>query len=572
MAACISNGTTNAHFVNDTTTNDPIVYSKYDPGIWYWEYNELDWTPPNLNQDPNYWFTLITVQKGQQSGSTWTPAPNDPEGINESPNLAFLGRVHDQIMQIPGLANDQVSVMKKMGAKPATWKIPPAQNDDLTPNPYRDFRFLLYNVSRLGTDTSGSGGAGTYTLQNSCWPGGASYFILTPQPKNGSFDMRAANPNTIELPLTGGNGLPMTVAPNSISGAYLGPQSVAAVNMAQNAITAANQALAAGAVVDSKVHDVSINKVTYGTTVFAGDVVLSRGLGLPVIVLQNTGIFLYGQADASTGTTGLTSKPYVAVQNNAIGLFQGAPNGGSIFLDAVANAITIYAKNGDTTFPYTTVSSSGLSMVNGPNSMSINTNAMSFIDTQFHNRIDINSAGISIYNSSTNNRLVITSAAIQLQFNNSPRVTIDGTNGIVLSNGGTSSVTISASTVAIVNGTLTLNLNGVTTTIANQTSAGAAGAGMSIKDNALGIHTVITPYGFVYMNSTNSVLASIGDAGSTGWGNVGVVDPTTGRTISLNPHAGIFINGVQVVTEQYTAGLATLADVIACIRYHGLSA
>ena len=55
-----------------------------------------------------------------------------------------------------------------------------SENPDGSPNLYRDFRFLMYNVSRLGTDTSGSGGAGTYTLETICWPGNTDHFILTP--------------------------------------------------------------------------------------------------------------------------------------------------------------------------------------------------------------------------------------------------------------------------------------------------------------------------------------------------------------------------------------------------------
>jgi hypothetical protein len=449
VAPCLPNGTTQCQFLSDPATSDPIDYAKWDPGIWYWGYYCLTWVPPALANDPNYWFTMITVQKGATIGGVWTPAP-DSEGINEDPHLNFLGRVHVQVMQLPGVANDQSATIKKFGPQPSNWVIPAAINDDLSPNVYRDFRFWCYNVSRLGTDTSGSGGAGTYTLQTSCWPGGADHFTLTPQPKQGSLSMLAANPATIALPLKGGNGQPMTVEPGAITGDYLGPQSVQAINMAKDAITAANQALAAGSVVDPNIHDVGINKVTYGTSVFAGDVVLSRGIGLPVIVLQNTGIFLYGQADASTGASGLTSKPYVAVQNNGIGLFQGGTTGGSVFLDAVNAAITIYSHNGDTSFPYLTVNANGLTATNGPNSMTIGTNAMSFIDTQFHNRLDMNSAGFTISNTSSNNKLVITATDLQLQLGNVARVTINNTTGVTLSDGGTSSVVINTTTVQII--------------------------------------------------------------------------------------------------------------------------
>jgi hypothetical protein len=235
--------------------------------------------------------------------------------------------------------------------------------------------------------------------------------------------------------------------------------------MAQNAITAANGALAANSVVDPKIVSVGINKVTYGVSVFAGDVVLSRGVGLPVIVLQNTGIFLYGQSNPSDGATGLTSHPYVAIQNNGIGLFQGGTLGGSIFLDATSNAITIYSENGQTGFPYLTVNSGGLAMVNGPNSLNINTNAMSIVDTQFHNRLDLSSAGITLANSSTNNKLVITASQIQLQMNNQSRITLDASAGITISNGGTSSVVITANSATITNGIFSFNTGTVSVNI-----------------------------------------------------------------------------------------------------------
>ncbi len=461
LGACLPGGTTAASFLPDPATSDPIAYAKYDPGGWFWEYFCLTFTPPNIATDPNYWFTLVTVQKGATIDGVWTPAP-DSEGANQDPNLRFLGRAHVEIRQIPGLANDQVAVIKKFGADPATWDIPPAQNKDLSPNPYIDFRFWLWNVSRLGTDTSGSGGDGTYTLQTTCWPGATDHGTLRPVPRTGDLDLRAANPATISLPLTGGNGQPLAIPPGGIDGTYLGPQSVRAINMAKDSITAANQALAAGSVVDPNIVSMGINKVTYGTSVFAGDVVLSRGVGLPVVVLQNTGIFLYGQADASTGASGLTSKPYVAIQNGAIGLFEGA-GGGSVYLDAAANAVTIYQVNGDTSKPYFSVNAVGLRLVNGGNSFQVNSNAMALIDTVNGNRLDTSSAGITLAHglngdgtvSAGANKLVITASQMQFSVAGSSRITVDSSTGsITISNGGTASLVATASEVALVQGSL----------------------------------------------------------------------------------------------------------------------
>ena len=208
-APALPNGTSAAQFLPNPLTNDPIDYAISDPGTWLWEYYCLTFTPPTIAFDNNFWFTLITFQKGGIIGGVWTPAP-DPEGANSDPNLHFLGRPHAEVSQLPGISGGQTSIIKKFGGDPATWGIPPAQNEDLSPNLYRTFRFWLYNVSRLGTDTSGSGGEGTYTLQTTCWPSGQDHFDLTPLPKNSSLDFRARTRRRSRSPLSGGNGLPLT--------------------------------------------------------------------------------------------------------------------------------------------------------------------------------------------------------------------------------------------------------------------------------------------------------------------------------------------------------------------------
>jgi hypothetical protein len=478
VAACLPNGTTGAQFLNAPLTTDPITYSKFDPGVWYWGYYCLQFTPPTILADPNYWFTMVTIQKGATIGGVWTPAP-DSEGINESPTLSFLGRVHVEVNQLPGVSGGAITTIQKFGPKPANWVIPVPQNTDLTTNPYKDFRFWIYNVSRLGTDTSGSGGAGTYTLQTSCWPGGADHATLTPAPQQASLDIRAANPATIVAPLTGGNGQPLTVPPfdsgtgtGGFGPAYIADQAIHSNHMHAAAITVANDALAAGSVVDPKIVTVGINKVTYGTSVFAGDVVLTRGPNQAVIYLKNatsgpdpaqnpSGIYLFGQGDSSTGTSGLTSHPYAVFQPAGLSLFSGG-SGPQILL--TASGLTMWTVAGTVTSPYFTVNGTALSFVNGVNSVTINSNAMAFVDTGFNNRMDMSSVGISISNGS--NRMVITSTDLQLQLGGVARVTINSTTGITISNGGTSSIVVSASAVSIVNGTLNYSSGGTTVNIA----------------------------------------------------------------------------------------------------------
>ena len=424
VGACAANDVTNAVFVPNPTTGDRISYALYNPGTYCWDYYELQYNAPSVAVDFNYWFSMCSVQKGYPQTGTGTvsggttltdasttftaaqvgndihvagvlttiasyvsahvitlkaaqpngsgiayeifnPAP-DYEGANEDPQLNYLGRRFFSSPQIQGLGATQVPLISSYGANPANWTIPLAKNVNGTINLYRTYRFRIYCISRLGTDSSGSGGAGTYTLQNVCWPGGADHYDLVPASQAAATDLTTVNPLSLSGPLSGGNGAPVTVSPGSISSGYLAAAAVQATNMAANAITAANGALAASSVVDSKIVSVGMNKVTYGTSIFAGDVVMSRGLNLPVVVLNNVGLYMFGQADASTGATGLTTKPYVVVQNTGVGIFgtnTSSTNYPSCILNA--SAMTFYSANADSTKPYVQVSASGVTVSSG---------------------------------------------------------------------------------------------------------------------------------------------------------------------------------------------------------------
>ena len=104
-------------------------------------------------------------------------------------------------------------------------------------------------------------------------------------------DLTQVNPLTIDGPLTGGGGNPLTISANGITAPYIDDDAVEARHLAAASVTAANGALDANSVVDPNIVSVGINKVTYGTSIFAGDVILSRGPSLPVIVLSNIGMF-----------------------------------------------------------------------------------------------------------------------------------------------------------------------------------------------------------------------------------------------------------------------------------------
>ena len=571
--ACIPNGTTLAQFVPDPATGDLIDYAVAHPGVWNWGYYCLQWRPPSVVTDPNYWSTLISFQKGATIGGVWTPAP-DFEGTNDDPQLNFLGRVHLQVPQLPGVANDQTSYMQSMGAHPVNWGIPNLQNDDLSVNPYRDYRFWVYNISRLGTDTTGSGGKGTYTLQTSCWPGGADHFDLTPEPKNGSFDFRAANPATINLPLTGGDGQPLGMQPynpadgtGGIGSNYLADDSVQARHMAEDAITAENGALAANAVADENVSDVNISKVTAGTQVFTGDVYLSRGKNQPVISLQSAAIFLYGVADGVNGRTGLTTQPYVGIQSTGIGLFQGGTGtvtaggpatGGSVFLNAAASSITIYTKNGDLTQPFVTVSANGVALADPVNG----------------NHVDLNSVGMSIANAS--NKLVITATDLQLQLGGVARVTINAGTGVTVSDGGTASVVVGPTTVTLIaqNAQTTIQSNQIQMAQGTATVTISAGGGIVLSNGGTARMTLTATEAALvdaslHITAPDASYLQTGPAVFAGYGSIAlnIVKANDGTTSAPNVPIGSIMSLVSrgIVLEYGTGGApgTTMASFVA---------
>jgi hypothetical protein len=547
VAACSPNGITNCHFIADPNTNDPITYYKDGLGHWFWEYYRLEWTPPTQAAEPDFWFAMITIQKGATINGTWTPAP-DPEGRNADPYLNYLGRVHDQILTVAGLALDQTTIMQRSGAYPSTWVIPPTQNVDLSPYLYREFRFLMYSVSRLGTDSSGSGGSGTYTLQTSCWPGGTDHFILSPEAKVGDLDLRYANPNTIGAGLQGGGGTVIDIDGAAIS-TYIPDDAILARHMHEDSITAANKALAANSIVDANVIDVGVAKLISGTNIFTGDVILSRGSTKPVIILQNSGINLFGVSDSTAvppGAGGLTSKPNVAIQSTGISLFSGVDPSVTI----TPSAITFWSKNGDTTKPYSTMSSAGLFVTDGattPNTLALGSTGLTVIDSagakltinggiitllmarsvagNGNTQAIINGSGASfttgtgtglmelimdntglfLRRGGVNGASVAFSAtAITLQNGSSgPQVNI--TSGQIALTNGTSSVTLTPTTVTIVNGSFTSPvINGGSLNIAtasgmsvkiDNTTAGVQVSGNSGTETARVSSNVISVYG-----------------------------------------------------------------------------
>jgi hypothetical protein len=530
---CSATAITDCHFVPDPDTGDLISYSKYDPGIWYWEYYRLQWIPPTLAAEPDFWFTQITVQKGATIGGVWTPAP-DYEGRNTDPYANFLGRLHDEVHTPAGLANDQTVIMQRNGAHPATWDIPPAHESDLvTVNPYREYRFLMYAVSRLGIDASGSGADRTYTLQTSCWPGGTDHYILIPAAKNGDLNLSLANPASITGPLTGGNGQPLTILPGAIEGTYIKDDAILAQHMHEDSITAANKALAANSIVDLNVNDVNVSKLIAGTNIFTGDVILSRGSAKPVIILQNSGINLFG-VSTGPGNAGLTSSPNVAIQSGGISLFSG----NNLSATITSSAITFWAVNGSLNNPYVTVSATGIVLSDGstptPNTFTLDSTGFTIADKNGA-KITVKAGVLTLTTPLTTPAGAFATALMDgngLKFSTGTGATytelkMDNT-GIAISKG-SSSVTITASQVNIVNGVLTspnilitgspftIAINstdgfkvtggGIITTINHNVGSGGTAAGVQISSVASpNMKIYLQPNGLFLYNTAGTLV------------------------------------------------------------------
>lgn len=265
-----------------------------------------------------------------------------------------------------------------------------------------------------------------------------------------------------------------------------------------------NQGLEIASVTDSKIVSMGFNKVTYGTSVFAGDVVLSRGVSLPVMVLSNTGLYLFGQADASTGATGLTSKPYVAIQSSGIGVYSGGLPSVTVF----ATGITLWSSSGNTSLPYVGISSTGLLLANGNYSVAVTAFSVKLMNSAYNNSVVLTGAGVWLYSVDGNPAF--------------PYVNITS-GGVTIVGGVLSSPTINGGALTITGGAFTASLN---TAICFKVT--------SLLNSDI---TQITDLGFNTHNNANTASATmIMVHGSTEEGQLWLSGSGTGTTnIQIRP-------------------------------------
>jgi hypothetical protein len=332
-----------------------------------------------------------------------------------------------------------------------------------------------------------------------------------------------------------------------------------------------SQGLENASVIDSNVVSVGINKVTYGTSIFAGDVVLSRGISLPVIVLSNTALTLFGQADASTGATGLTSHPYVAIQSAGISLFSG----GNPSVTVTSSSVTLWGVNGNTGYPYLSLASSALTITAGSFT---NTTSASQITLAYSGgaSLTLNSAVVKILNGTYS--VVLSASSIYLYSIDGntgyPYVSITS-GGLTIVGGSLTSPTISGGSLSITtaSGTLTVNsgttgvqITGGTTTLTisqvgiymNQGGSVASWDAISITQGGTRLWNGTDWSGGVY----TSIRITCGAVSATSFSLSGV-DINQGLVSSnhtATPITPVWVGWIPA----YTAGGAYLGKVLYC--------
>jgi hypothetical protein len=490
---------------------------------------------------PNQVSLSTAVSLGSnQPYSVWVPAP-DSEGVDENaPYMLYRGRWVTDSNHV-GNPTPAGSIVLFNG--PQLYGTTPVNNNpDGTPYLNRTFRFRLYCVSHANDNVAG--GSVPFTLQNAAWTAAAAdgshdHHDLTPLVNPPNIDLTLAAGYSIGAPLTGGGGQPITIPPynpvtlaGGIPAGYLGPASVQAINMAQSSITTANKALAAQVVADGNVSDVSVAKFTAGTCVFTGDVFLSRGTNNPIMALQNTGINLYGVANATDGKTGLTSKPWVGIASNQIGVFGGESSpgvaGGSVTV--VSTSVNIWTKNGDTTAPYTSVSAAGVIIHDGTSTsgiaganVQVSSTGVLILgqmtspgQTQVPS-VNISSTGITI--TSVNSIVTVGSSNITIDAGNGNKATLSS-SGITIASG-SNQVNIGATVVSLTNGANTVQVS------ATQVYLAGPGAGTVTIDAANGITLTgslgitVQQSGTAYVGISSAGVRIVGPIGEVRIGGIG---------------------------------------------------
>ncbi len=197
--------------------------------------------------------------------------------------------------------------------------------------------------------------------------------------------------------------------------------------------------------------------------------------------------------------------------------------------------------------PSIVLSSSGISLTASSNSLTITASTVQMVNGS--NTLTLSSSAVTLSNGS--NQMVVSSTSASVS-NGSNSVTANS-SGVAVASGGSNSLVLTSTNITL---NTTGSLNGMKIT-----------AGLN--------YSVATPTNLTLFTSGNATILQVD--GNGGQPFINLLEQSSGNSAELfafstfTGNAGLKINGTQVIGTQYTSGLSTLADVIACLRHHGLS-
>jgi len=347
----------------------------------------------------------------------------------------------------------------------------------------------------------------TNTLINTVLISGFGSTPTTWTQTGSQFAVPAGNGSTVKLRWTvqgSGSGqarIGSVALVNTIVNPYIAQNAIAAGNMQANSITAAGGAVAANAIVDSNIAAMNVSKLIAGTVIFTGTVFFSQGSANPVMELSSTDIYLFGVA-ATGGGSGLTSSPYININNSLGVLVSSGGTGPSVTING-GGGVTVWQVNGSVAHPYVSVSGTGVLISDGGSTT-----------------LTASAGAVTIQNGSTQASM--------------------SASGFVASNGA-NSVTVNGSGVVIVGGSLTSP---------SITGGAMSGTTLTLAATSTGVTKTVT------LNPAANFATPV------------LIQSSTGTSVSLDPDLGVFVrfgllrsnlqynglqfNGAQVLTTRQT--------------------
>jgi len=217
--------------ITDATVGT-LTYGKTEDGVWYWGIDRVAFTNPSFAQDPEFYYTRLTVQRTDANGN---PAP-EYDGVERTVSeYAEAGKLNEFAIDL--------------------WTIPPAESS------YRKIRLRLYVVNRLGQET----------LQVMAWSGKA-WAEVEPASQTGALAANRLDPAMLhgslavalgQLGIAGKGVTTDKLADLAVTAAQLATGAVEMDKLAQAAVTTAK--LAGLAVDSTKLADLAVTAAKLAT-------------------------------------------------------------------------------------------------------------------------------------------------------------------------------------------------------------------------------------------------------------------------------------------------------------------